>query len=312
MSRSKFRLDGDNVAQQLNEMTSVLDAENVYGTSSRRLEYIRSDDSEITGRLRTSDNNMLPKNVLGLTNRGGDDRTDLYLAGDVRANENLGLLVAHNLWVREHNFWADSIRASNPDLDGNGVFERARVMIRAIMQKIIYDEFLPALLGEGSIPEYAGFKEDVDTGLENIVSSCAYRLGHTMVGDSMKKDYGNGTAVHLPLEDAFFAPEQVEMEGLDPFLRGLATNTCQEVDPFLATALRNHLFSDQFDLMALNIQRGRDHGLPSFNEIRTNLGLSKLDSFQQFAFSGELESVYTNTNQIDCWIGENFSCYYAT
>ncbi|KAL7530734.1 hypothetical protein ACHAXR_006918, partial [Thalassiosira sp. AJA248-18] len=231
MSRSKFQLDESNVAQQLNDMTSIIDAESVYGTTTSRLAYIRSDDSAVTGKLRTSgdNNNLLPKNILGLTNRGGDDRDDLYLAGDVRANENLALLVTHNLWLREHNYWAERIRASKPALDGDSVFEISRVLVRAIMQKIVYDEFLPALIGAGSIPEYEGYKEDVDTGLENIVSSCAYRLGHTMVGDFLAKDDGNGNVTRVPLEDSFFAPEHIEVHGLDPFLRGMATNTCEEV-----------------------------------------------------------------------------------
>mmetsp|Transcript_16400 Transcript_16400/g.39240 ORF Transcript_16400/g.39240 Transcript_16400/m.39240 type:complete len:586 (-) Transcript_16400:73-1830(-) len=305
MSRSKFQLDEKNVAQQLSDMTSIIDAENVYGTTASRLAYIRADDSAETGRLRTSDNNMLPKNLIGFSNRGGDDRDDLFLTGDVRANENLALLVTHNLWLREHNYWADRVRDSKSDLDGDSIFEIARVLVRAIMQKIVYDEFLPALLGEDGIPEYDGYKEDVDTGLENIVSSCAYRIGHTMVGESLAKDYGNGVVIHLPLEDSFFAPRQLEVTGLDPFLRGMATNPGQEIDPFLVPALRNHLFAKQFDLMALNIERARDHGIPNFNTIRESVGYPKFDRFDDFLFSEELSSVYKDTDQIDCWVGMN-------
>ena len=306
MSRSRFQLDEESgFRQQLNDMTSIIDAENVYGTTDLRLQYIRSDDSNITGRLRTSANNLLPKNTFNLSNRGGDDQHGLFLAGDVRANENLALLVAHNLWMREHNYWADTIRTSKPTLDGDSAFEIARVLVKAIMQKIVYDEFLPALLGEGSIQEYDGYKEDVDTTLENIVTSCAFRLGHTMVGESLTKDFGNGTSVHMPLLDAFFSPEELEVDGLDPFLRGLATNTCEEVDPFLVPALRNDLFGEQFDLLALNIERARDHGIPEFNDIRESLGFSRLESFDDFSFPTNLLTVYGDTNQIDCWIGMN-------
>ena len=36
---------------------------------------------------------------------------------------------------------------------------------------------------------------------------------------------------HLPLRDAYFAPERVEREGgIDPILRGAVTQVAQEVD----------------------------------------------------------------------------------
>eukprot|EP00585_Thalassiosira_rotula_P018154 CAMPEP_0196206196 /NCGR_PEP_ID=MMETSP0912-20130531/7667_1 /TAXON_ID=49265 /ORGANISM="Thalassiosira rotula, Strain GSO102" /LENGTH=210 /DNA_ID=CAMNT_0041480707 /DNA_START=25 /DNA_END=657 /DNA_ORIENTATION=+ len=133
-----------------------------------------------------------------------------------------------------------------------------------------------------------------------------------MVGEFTTKNYGivNGTTTatttKLSMVDAFFAPHQLEMEGgLDPFLRGLSTNTCQEIDPFLVPSLRNHLFGNQFDLMALNIERARDHGIPDFNTIRSSIGYTTLDDFDDFLFSKELASVYDSTDDIDCWIGMN-------
>jgi len=68
--------------------------------------------------------------------------------------------------------------------------------------------------------------------------------------------------------------------------------------------MRNHLFTN-FDLLAINIQRARDHGIPGFNSIRTSLGFDKLGSFNDFLFDQELASVYSDTDQIDCWIGMN-------
>jgi peroxidase len=59
---------------------------------------------------------------------------------------------------------------------------------------------------------------------------------------------------------------------VDAFLRGLASQICQEPDPFEVDDIRNFLFvapgSDGFDLVSLNIQRGRDHGLPGYNQAR--------------------------------------------
>jgi len=35
------------------------------------------------------------------------------------------------------------------------------------------------------------------------------------------------------------------------------------------------------DLMAINLQRGRDHGLPDYNTARFAYGLVRLDGFEQ-------------------------------
>ncbi|KAL3790295.1 hypothetical protein HJC23_002921 [Cyclotella cryptica] len=294
------------ISQQISMISPFVDAENVYGNTLSRLQFIRADDSSVTGRLRTSGPNLLPKNTNGLSNRGGDASSDLFLAGDIRANENLALTVSHTLWIREHNYWADKLRVAHPELSGDDIFKKTKVIIQAEMQKVIYDEFLPALLGDDAIPPYNGFKLDVDPRLENVVSSCAFRIGHSMVGPALLVDYGNRTIGGLSLEDSFFAPSQLERTGgIDAFLRGMVNNVCQEVDPFIVPAMRNHLFNNQFDLLAINIERARDHGIPDFNSIRASLGFEKLDNFDDFLFSQELASVYSDTDQIDCWIGMN-------
>ena len=51
-------------------------------------------------------------------------------------------------------------------------------------------------------------------------------------------------------------------------------------DIFVGDAIRNHLFGNQDspdeDLISRNIQRGRDHGIPSYGVLREACGLSKL------------------------------------
>jgi hypothetical protein len=126
-----------------------------------------------------------------------------------------------------------------------------------------------------------------------------------MVGPALYLDFGDKTLREIKLEDAFFAPLQIESTGgIDAFLRGLTNSICQEVDPFIVPAMRNHLFAN-FDLLSVNIQRARDHGIPDFNSIRESLGFQKLGKFNDFLFHDELASVYSDTNQIDCWIGMN-------
>ena len=97
--------------EQLNEITSYIDASNVYGSDAERAQALRTLDG--TGRLKTSEGDLLPFNVDGLPNAGGSG-PELFLAGDVRANEQAGLAAMHTLFVREHNRLAERYAAVHP------------------------------------------------------------------------------------------------------------------------------------------------------------------------------------------------------
>ncbi len=65
--------------------------------------------------------------------------------------------------------------------------------------------------------------------------------------------------------------------------------------------------SGGFDLVSLNIQRGRDHGLPAYNDIREALGLSRKTSFNQISRNQQirqrLSEAYSSVDDIDVWVG---------
>ena len=106
LDRSYYELDANGVRQQFNEITSYIDASNVYGSDIERANELRTMDG--TGRLKTSAGDLLPFNVNGLPNAPSTDAT-FFLAGDFRANEQAGLTAMHTLFVREHNYWAERI-----------------------------------------------------------------------------------------------------------------------------------------------------------------------------------------------------------
>ncbi|KAH3740476.1 hypothetical protein DPMN_047182 [Dreissena polymorpha] len=64
--------------------------------------------------------------------------------GDIRVNEIPALTSYHNVFVLEHNRLANVLRQSFPD--GEEAFQLTRKLLIGIMQKIVYDEFLPAFL----------------------------------------------------------------------------------------------------------------------------------------------------------------------
>lgn len=301
-----------NPRQQTNEITAWIDASNVYGSDETRAEALRTMDG--TGRLKTSSGNMLPFNTAGLPNAGGPS-DQLFLAGDVRANEQVGLAAMHTLFVREHNRIADQIRSREPNLSGTEIYERARRFVGAEMQAITYREFLPILLGSMAPRPYRGYREDVDASIANAFSTAAYRFGHSALNGEIKRLDENLQPIpqgNLPLRNAFFAPFRLTTEGgIDPILRGLSQQVCQNIDPFVIDDVRNFLFgqpgSGGFDLVSLNIQRGRDHGLPTYNDARRAWGLQPARGFNDITRNREiadrLRRAYGDVEDVDLWVG---------
>jgi len=314
-NRSLYDVDSGtsaaNPRQQLNEITGWIDASNVYGSDIERAAALRIFDGN--GYLATSEGDLLPYNVNGLANAGGVSE-QLFLAGDVRANEQAGLTALHTLFVREHNRLIDQILRENSALSGEQAYQRARSIIAAQMQVITYQEFLPLLLGENALPPYSGYQADTDARIANSFSTAAYRFGHSLLSTQLLRLDENMEVIeagNLPLRNAFFSPSVIEDTGIDPLLRGLASQVCQELDTYEVDDIRNFLFgapgSDGFDLVSLNIQRGRDHGLPGYNQARADLGLETVTDFSDITSNLELQlqlaSVYANVDQVDLWVG---------
>ncbi|MEM7601747.1 MAG: peroxidase family protein, partial [Verrucomicrobiota bacterium] len=188
----------------------------------------------------------------------------------------------------------------------------ARMIVSAEMQAITYREFLPVLLGEQALPRYRGYDPNVDASIANEFGAAAYRLGHSMLSSTLLRTGGDGTEAdegHLSLADAFFDPSHIEDHGIDSILRGLAGQACQELDEKLVDDVRNFLFGPPgaggFDLAALNIQRGRDHGLPDYNTMREAAGMRPARRIRDInpEIADALSEVYSSPDQVDVWVG---------
>ena len=312
--RSHYEVDADGVRQQVNDITAFIDASNVYGSDEERAFALRTLDG--TGMLKTSDGDLLPFNVNGLHNAmPGGDPADFFLAGDVRANEQAALAAMHTLFVREHNHWATQLAQADPTLSGEEIYQMARAIVGAEMQAITYNEFLPLLLGDDALSDYRGYQEDLDPSIANCFSTAAFRLGHSMLSGTLMRLDAEGQVIaegNLPLRFAFFNPAAlIDEGGIDPLLRGLASQVCQRIDNQIIDDLRNFLFGAPgqggFDLASLNIQRGRDHGLGSYNQTREAFGLVPAGNFADINSDPDVQAnlaeVYTSVDDIDLWVG---------
>lgn len=315
-----------NPRQQINQITSFIDGSMVYGSDAVRADALRS---HVGGRLLVSTGNLLPFNTAGLANANDAHLVpgnQLFLAGDVRANENVELTAIQTLFVREHNRIANQIHSANPKLSDEQIYQQARAIVGAEIQSITYNEFLPALLGDHALTPYKGYNPQVNPGIANEFSTAIFRVGHTMLDGTIDRldNLGNelpGLKGNVSLAGAFFNPKLLNVDpngatnptgtDIDPFLKGAASGDAQEIDSKVIDEVRNFLFGPPgaggLDLASLNIQRGRDHGLADYNTVRAAYGLPRVTSFSQITsnvtLQNQLKALYGNVNNIDLWVG---------
>ncbi len=307
-----------NARQQTNINTAWIDGSVVYGSDATRASWLRT---FVNGKIKTSAGNLLPWNTVtgeyadaidpNAPSMGNDANHTVktYASGDVRAAEHPGLTAVHTIFLREHNRICDQLITQGYTNDEE-MYQIARKRVGAHIQVITYEEFLPAI--GISLSPYTGYKSTVRPDIANSFATAGYRLGHTMVADEVAlrdDDCEELDPEGLDLVDIFFVPQLLVDYGVEPFLKGFSTHKQYETDNKINSVLRNFLFGPGFgiDLASLNIQRGRDHGLPNYNAVRTYYTGSGVTNFSQItsdvAKAPALQSLYGNVNNIDLWVG---------
>lgn len=304
-----------NWREQINGITSYIDASNIYGSDTTRATALRT---FVDGKLKTTADGLLPGlNDVGEENDNavGHDPTDLFLAGDVRANEAVGLTATHALFVREHNRLADLLKTESPGLTDEEIYHWARKIVGAEMQIITYEEFLPALMGDSTPdPNAYAYDNRVDASVTTSFSTAFFRFGHSQQSSTLKLVNDDGSmAGEFSLANIFFNPDILQESPtlVDQIMKGLASQVSQENDILVVDEIRNFLFGPPgaggLDLAALDIQRGRDHGMLDYNEFRRTYDLQPLNNFSQLtsdtALQAGLQSLYGNINNVDAWVG---------
>lgn len=306
---ARGRRPAGNIERPINVLSSAIDLASVYGANEERALALRERKD---GLMKTSSGNMLPMNDGGLFNAPSSSNR-FFVAGDHRSNEHPVLTTFHTIFLREHNLLATELKAAYPGWDDEQLYQVARKINIAQFQKIVYEEFFPVLTGRQVRP-YRRFRPNELPAVSVLFSTAAYRIGHTMVGNVItRKGPGMTSLPSVTMEEMFFRPSTVLLDGIEPFVRGAIFQKAQEIDTFVHNAIRNFLFFSVdrqlgFDLIALNLQRSRDHALPSYNDVRQRFIGQRARSFADItsneAAQSRLSTAYGGSvDDVEPWIG---------
>ena len=225
-----------------------------------------------------------------------------FIAGDGRANENIGLTSIHHIFHSEHNRLSEDItelidaqdqafidewHAANAESGwgyGERLFQASRFVTEMEYQHLVFEEFarkvqpMVNLFGEGG----TGYETTTNPAIAAEFAHAVYRFGHSMLTETVKRRnvVPNAPANNdIELMDAFLNPQSFRDSGaagvdLTPdqaagaIFRGMGRQVGNEIDEFVTEALRNNLLGLPLDLPTINIARARDTGVPTLNEAR--------------------------------------------
>ncbi|WP_424630077.1 peroxidase family protein [Bradyrhizobium sp. SYSU BS000235] len=232
-----------------------------------------------------------------------------FVAGDGRANENIGLTAVHHVFHSEHNRLVDHTKEvvlATGDLaflnewlavdvaalpttaeqiaalvwDGERVFQAAKFGTEMQYQHLVFEEFARKIqpnINVFLVPD--GFDVTIDPSIVAEFAHVVYRFGHSMLTESIDRFDPAFNENHIGLIEGFLNPLQFENNGTGAavdadiaagaIVRGMTRQVGNEIDEFVTGALRNNLLGLPLDLATINLARGRDTGVPSLNEARS-------------------------------------------
>jgi Animal haem peroxidase/RTX calcium-binding nonapeptide repeat (4 copies) len=201
-----------------------------------------------------------------------------HIAGDHRANENVALTAVHTVWHREHNFQVERIKGLHPEWSEEQVFQTAKIIQTAEYQRVVFTEFAQAMSGPipGPSHGFSGYNPNVNPGISDEFAGAMYRVGHSMINETIPFTDSAGHTLDIPLFSAFLNPAM--FDGKDPLTDGVGGAAAiiagevqvahQRIDTQVVEVIHSELLGTPLDLYAANIERGREVGVATLNEFR--------------------------------------------
>ena len=228
------------------------------------------------------------------------------MAGDGRANENIGLTAVHHIFHSEHNRLVEHTKSvllattatgdvsflnqwllspvtvvpadlSTLVWDGERLFQAARFGTEMQYQHLVFEEFARKVQPQVDVflLEGQGYDTTIDPSIVAEFAHTVYRFGHSMLTETIDRLDPNFASTEIGLIEAFLNPLAFDENGTlsadeaaGAIVRGTTRQVGNEIDEFKTEALRNNLLGLPLDLATINLARGRETGIPSLNAAR--------------------------------------------
>jgi peroxidase len=348
ISRSKaIRMKWNSTSEhreQVNDVTHWLDLSVIYGSDNKTSKSLRKMSD---GLLQTSSISGLKSDQLPFGNIGGCKcgiGQNCFRSGEPRLNIHMVLISIQTIFVREHNKKAVELKALNPKWTDQALFNGARRLLIAEYQHIIYNEWLPLIVGKDLAKKYLlsptnstfiKYNPKINPNILNEFASAAFRFGHSMLKSYfIKRDTSYQITANLSFSNISFDTHEAYVNGgvdslflggyiSDFYLnhanslffvhfQGALLQNADLADAHFTSAIHNHLFDNfgkiGYSLDTININRGRDHGLGSYNDYRVFCGLNRAKNFADLTnIPGNVveafKKVYKTVDAIDLYTG---------
>ena len=177
--------------------------------------------------------------------------------------------------------------------DGERLFQAGRFVTEMQYQHLVFEEFARAV--QPAVNAFGGISATIDPSIVAEFAHVVYRFGHSMLTETVDRldaanqivdgDPNVAGSQQIGLIEAFLNPIVFDQnaaitaaQAAGQIVRGMTRQIGNEIDEFITEALRNNLVGLPLDLGALNIARGRDTGVPSFNHARAQFFAATGDS----------------------------------
>jgi peroxidase len=133
----------------MNSVSHYIDLSHVYGNSEEECNSLRVGKGGLLAYTYRGNRVVLPTHM---NDKGGCSKdcpmSSCYKSGDSRVNQNPGLSLLHIIFLREHNRIASELYKINPQWDDEYLFQETRRILIACYQHIVYNHYLPIMLGK--------------------------------------------------------------------------------------------------------------------------------------------------------------------